>query len=70
MEVEVNKWITPDSVVLKTPPRPRQDGFNASCGNSIPLGDVDPMVLSNLCDEFREDVFKKAGFSDPKKPRG
>jgi len=29
------------------------------------LGDLDPATLDSLCDQFREDIFKKAGKSDP-----
>lgn len=31
----------------------------------IPLRDLDALTLDRLCEEFREDVFKKAGKSPP-----
>lgn len=38
-------------------------------GGGIPIEEVDAESLSNLCDEFREGVFKKVGKEDPKKIR-
>lgn len=34
-------------------------------GPSYPIADVDEQTLSDLCDQFRRDVFKKAGKTDP-----
>lgn len=31
------------------------------------LSDLDPVCLSELCDQFRRDIFKKAGLPDPSK---
>lgn len=33
---------------------------------AFPLSDVDANALSALCDQFRADVFKKAGKTDPR----
>jgi hypothetical protein len=66
MQVEVNAWQTPNFVTLKTPPRPRQEGWKEA--PSIPLSELDADALSLLCDEFRAEVFRKAGKRDPDEP--
>lgn len=35
-------------------------------GRSFPLRDIEPKVLSAMCDKFREDVFLKAERQDPR----
>lgn len=49
----------------------RRDKKAAGAGDpdaeaAFPLSDVDEMALSALCDQFRADVFKKAGKTDPR----
>jgi hypothetical protein len=34
-------------------------------GKAFPLKDLPPEALSALCDEFRREVFRKAGKTDP-----
>lgn len=63
MQVDVMAWTTPNFVRLKMPPGQRQDGWNDAPG--IPLGEINADVLSMLCDDFRAEVFKKAGKVDP-----
>jgi hypothetical protein len=58
IQVEVNAWQTPNLVTLKT-----QEGWKET--PSIPLAEVDADVLSMLCDDFRAEVFRKAGKPDP-----
>lgn len=62
-KVKLRPWMTPNCVIAEMPPRPRQDGFRES--PSWPLSDVDVETLSQLCDKFRREVFKKAGKADP-----
>lgn len=66
MPIPISNWVTPDYVFGASPPKPRQEGL------SIPpkweLKEVDPLVLSKLCDAFREEVFKKSGHTDPRSP--
>lgn len=64
MEIDLNPWITPNYVLGKVPPRLRQDGFIDP--PKWALSEVEPHILSDLCDEFRRGVFEKAGKPDPK----
>ena len=66
IEVEQYPFGVPDAVLMKLPPSPKESGFNPT-GASILLKELDPVVLSGLCDDFRESIFKKAGKEDPKK---
>lgn len=61
--VELIPFSVPGQVTAKTVPGPRSDGFQ-----EIPkfsLGELDQETLSELCNEFRRSVFKKAGKDDP-----
>lgn len=55
---------TPNYVTMQMPDRPRQEGFVEA--PKYALSELEPEVLSGLCDEFRAAVFKKAGKRDPK----
>jgi hypothetical protein len=63
MKVELNPWIVPNFVTAKMPPRPRQEGFGE--GPKWSLAEVDTATLAAQCDQFRAEVFRKAGKSDP-----
>ena len=66
IEIEIIPFDAPDVIVLKTPPRPRHEGFNLN--NSVMhVSEVDAETLSKLCNDFRAEVFKKAGKIDPYK---
>lgn len=67
MKIDVNRWMVPNFVTLKMPPGKRQDGFKQA--PSLPLSDVDADTLSDLCDAFREEIFKKSGKADPRGAR-
>lgn len=56
-------FTVPNYVSLKMPPRPKQDGVQPL--PSFALSEIDAGVLSDLCDEFRVEVFRKAGKPDP-----
>ena len=63
IEMKLKPWVTPNFVILEVPARPRQEGWKEA--PSIPLAEVDVAVLSDMCDAFRAEVFKKAGKPDP-----
>ncbi len=65
MQIKLRGFTVPNFVVPEVPPLSREEGFHPS--GSIPLGDLDPDTLSDLCDQFRFDVFKRAGKADPSK---
>lgn len=54
MNVRLKPWVTPNFVVVDLPD-----------GSACHVRDVDPRVLSAMCDRFRVDVFEKAGKADP-----
>ena len=63
LKVELQPFQTPNFVRAKTPPKPRDAGFEeAPC---YPLSDLDPETLEDLCEQFTREVFKKAGKQRP-----
>lgn len=65
MKIKLRPFIVPNFVLLETGVGRRQDGFKES--PSYPLKDVPAEDLAQLCDEFRAEVFRKAGKIDPTK---
>ena len=63
MKIELIPMWVPNFVLQKMPPRPRQDGFAE--GPKFALAELDAATLAGLCDQFRKDVFAKAGKVDP-----
>jgi len=64
MEIELLPILVPDFIIQKSLPRPRQLGFTEA--PMFPLSQVDANTLSLLCDQFRKDLFYKAGKDDPR----
>jgi len=64
INIELEPWVVPNFVRQKTKPSMRQEGYKE--GLSISIKDLDEDVLSDLCDEFRQGIFKKAGKVDSK----
>jgi hypothetical protein len=58
INIPLKPWVTPNFVVGDTAP---------TRGAAWPLKDVDAEVLAQLCDDFRAEVFRKAGKDDPAK---
>jgi hypothetical protein len=63
MTIETVPFTTPNFVLLKMPPRHRQEGFQEL--PKLALSDVPADELSAMCDQFRRDIFKKAAKQDP-----
>lgn len=63
IQIELQPWQVPNYVLEKMPPRPRQEGLREP--RSHPLSEVSPEILSAMCDEFRAEIFRKAGKDDP-----
>ena len=59
VELDVNPFPVPESVKVNRP---------WDSGDSIPLSDIDEWTLMKMCDEFRNEVFKKARKSQPPAP--
>lgn len=64
IEVELNPFRTPNFVTHKMPPGKRQDGFKEP--RSYALSTLAPYTLSEMCDEFRAEIFRKAEKVDPR----
>ncbi len=64
MNVDLVGFSVPNFVRMKMPIRPRQEGFNPE-PPSFSLKEIDADTLSSLCDNFRREVFNKAGKIDP-----
>lgn len=63
MKIELQPWQTPNFVIVKVPPRPRQEGWQEA--PKFPLSEVDAETLAQMCEAFRVEVFRKAGKVDP-----
>lgn len=58
IELDVKLWVAPNFVLVKNPDLVAQD-------LSLPLSAIDAVTLERLCDQFRDEVFKKAGKPQP-----
>lgn len=67
LKVELVPFSTPNFVLEKTAPRPRDEGFKEP--RSHALHEVDSDTLSIMCDDFRAEVFRKAMKKDPRSVR-
>lgn len=65
IKIKLKPFLTPNFALMESPPRSRQEGFNAE-RNTVPLSELSVEALDELCQEFRANVFQKAGKSDPK----
>lgn len=67
MKVEIKldllPFNTPNYVLVKQQPGGKEDGFKE--GLKFHLKELDPCTLAKLCDEFRTEIFKKAGKQQP-----
>jgi hypothetical protein len=58
-EIELQPFTVPNFVLAKAEPAPRQNGIMEV--QKFHLSELSEETLNALCDEFREQVFKKAG---------
>lgn len=66
MIIKLRPFSTPNFVMQEMPPGSRIEGFKEL--PSYPLRDVPAEDLAEMCDEFRAEVFRKAGKADPALP--
>jgi len=64
MRIKLQPMRTPNFVLSKMPARAKEEGFKE--GPKWALRKIPAEALSDLCDEFRREVFKKAKKDDPK----
>lgn len=63
IQVELEPFEVPDFVVAVSEPGVRQDGMQPK--QKYPLRNLDSYTLEKLCDDFRSEVFLRAGKSRP-----
>lgn len=64
MKVKLQPFSTPNFVIAEQRPGVKQDGIVEA--PKWHINEVDINTLSELCDQFRKDIFEKAGKFDPK----
>ena len=62
-KLDLHPWTVPNFCIVKMPSRVRQDGLGEA--PKFALAEVDAETLAQLCDDFRAEVFRKAGKPDP-----
>lgn len=63
IKVELVPMGTPNFIMQKMSAGQKQDGFKES--PKFALSELDEETLAGLCDEFRAEIFQKAGQIDP-----
>jgi len=63
LEVNIKPFNVPNFVVIEKKAGTRQEGFKES--PAIPLNELGEDVIWKLCDEFCNEVYKKAGVKTP-----
>ena len=64
MKVKLKPFQVPNFILCEPTPSSRQEGMKE--GLKFALSEVDVETLEMLCEKFREDVFARAGKSDPR----
>lgn len=64
--VKLKPWTVPNFASVEMPVKPREEGLQN--GVSFALNELPAEALAQLCDEFRAEVFRKAGKPDPSAP--
>ena len=63
IEVEFIPFTVPNFVMVKESPQPRENGFQE--GRKFHVSELDQDTLWKLCEQFKDDVFKKANAQLP-----
>ena len=64
IKLKLKPLSVPNFVIAESRPSTRQEGWKES--SSFPLSDLDAETLNEMCNEFRRNVFAKAGIEPPK----
>ena len=59
VEVKLIPFRVPNFVLSEAPPKPRQEGFREA--PKYALNELDAETLEQMCEEFTQSVFEKAG---------
>ena len=68
MKVKLQPFSTPNYVIAESKSELKQDSMVES--PKWHIKEVDETTLSEMCDQFRKDIFEKAGKRDPKSTYG
>ncbi len=63
IEIELQPFTVPNYVLVVEKPSKREDGFKE--GRKFHLSEIDAITLLKLCNDFRNEVFRKAGKDQP-----
>lgn len=63
IELDLKPFMTPNFVQVKQEPSQRQEGMKEP--RSFALSELDENTLERLCENFTNEVFKKAGKTRP-----
>jgi hypothetical protein len=63
IKIKLKPFSVPNFVAPIMPARPRQEGSTLS--NGIPIAELDAATLAEMCEEFTQGVFEKAGKERP-----
>lgn len=69
ISIKVRPFDVPTSVAIEIPPRPRQDGIHVQQDTGLPLSSLDAETLEEMCEDFTNAVFAKAGKVRPPQDR-
>ncbi len=67
IEVDLQPFLVPNFVRPVEKPGKRDEGFAETV--AYPLSDLDSNTLDRLCDQFRNEVFRRAGKEQPLQDR-
>lgn len=67
IKIKLKPINTPNFVLSEPRPGKREDGPLEP--PKFALSEIDEETLHLLCEQFRKDVFKKAGKTDPREPK-
>lgn len=65
MNLELKPWVVPNFVSVNMPKSKRDFGFRPD--PVLAVCEVDANSLSQMCDDFRAEIFRKAGKIDPRR---
>ena len=61
IQMKLQPFVVPNFVGIEMPPRKRQEGFTGPESSSLPLSAIEETALEELCQQFADSVFAKAG---------
>jgi hypothetical protein len=61
--IKLQAFNVPNFALAQRKPGERQDGIQQL--PAFPLRDIGAEELANMCDDFRREIFRKAGKKDP-----